>query len=78
MARLVATSDEGTLSARDLAPEHVTRSSDGTFREKIAAYEKALLLEALDASDGNQSEAARRLGLSRPTMIDRLKRLGLG
>lgn len=80
IARLVATTEDGTLRAADLAPERASDAAaqPGTFREKMAGYEKALLLEALDASDGNQSEAARRLGLSRPTMIDRLKRLGLG
>lgn len=79
IARLVATTEDGTLCASDLTPERASAgaSAPGTFREKMASYEKALLLEALEAADGNQSEAARRLGLSRPTMIDRLKRLGL-
>ncbi len=80
MARLVASSEDGVLRADDLEPErrHDAPAESGTFREKVAAFERALLLEALDAADGNQSEAARRLGLSRPTMIDRLKRLGIG
>ncbi len=80
IARLVATSEDGVLSARDLEPEPRSdaRGCGGTFREKVASFEKALLLEALEASGGNQSEAARQLGLSRPTMIDRLKKLGIG
>jgi two-component system response regulator AtoC len=78
IARLVATTEDGTLRVSDLAPETTTRANEATFREKLAAYERALLVEALEASDGNQSEAARRLGLSRPTMIDRIKRLGIG
>jgi two-component system response regulator AtoC len=76
VARLVATTEDGVLRASDLGAEPRPASA-ATFREKMAAYERALLVEALEASDGNQSEAARRLGLSRPTMIDRLKRLGL-
>jgi two-component system response regulator HydG len=32
----------------------------------------------LDATGGNQSEAARRLGVSRVTLIDKLKKYGLG
>ena len=35
-----------------------------TFSEKIAALERRLVLDALAAADGNQAEAARRLGLS--------------
>ena len=76
IARLVANAEDGVLRATDLSPEQARPASE-TFREKMMAFEKALLVDALDVSDGNQSEAARRLGLSRPTMIDRLKRLGL-
>jgi DNA-binding NtrC family response regulator len=32
---------------------------------------------ALDATGGNQSEAARRLGVSRVTLIDKMKKYGL-
>lgn len=49
-----------------------------TWRERMAAYERALLESTLAASGGNQSEAARRLGLTRVTLIDKLKRHGLG
>lgn len=75
LARLVATSEDGMLTARDLEPREERRSSGETFREKVSAYERALIEEALEASDGNQSEAARRLGMSRVTLIDRIKRL---
>jgi two-component system response regulator AtoC len=76
IARLVATCEQPTLTAADLAPD-AERPPTGTFREKVAAYERALVREALEASGGNQSEAARKLGLSRVTLIDRIRRLGL-
>lgn len=47
----------------------------GTFREAMETHERALLGAALKEAGGNQSEAARRLGMSRVTLIDRLKRL---
>jgi DNA-binding NtrC family response regulator len=77
MARLVATSEDGVLTARDLEPAAERSESGGSFREKVSAYERALIVEALDASDGNQSEAARKLGMSRVTLIDRIKKLRL-
>ena len=78
IARLVATSEDGLLTAEDLEPSAEHSRSGDSFREKVSAYERALIVEALEASDGNQSEAARKLGMSRVTLIDRIKRLGAG
>jgi len=36
----------------------------GTFTERIAALEKRLLVDALQATGGNQAAAARQLGMS--------------
>jgi two-component system response regulator AtoC len=47
------------------------------LREKVEAFERGLIMRALDATSGNQSEAARRLGISRVTMMDKVKKYGL-
>ena len=39
-------------------------SATGTFRERVAALERSLLADALRRANGNQAEAARRLGLT--------------
>jgi DNA-binding NtrC family response regulator len=44
----------------------------------VQAYERGLVVEALRAAHGNRTEAARRLGISRVTLHDKLKRYGLG
>ncbi|HYQ80700.1 MAG TPA: helix-turn-helix domain-containing protein, partial [Anaeromyxobacteraceae bacterium] len=44
----------------------------------LEAYERGLLVEALRAAGGNRSEAARRLGISRVTLHDKLRKHGLG
>ncbi len=79
VARLVALSDGGRigLSAWTATASPAPRTGGGTFREQVAAFERELLSSALEASAGNQSEAARRLGMSRVTLIDRLKKHGL-
>jgi DNA-binding NtrC family response regulator len=48
------------------------------LREKVEAYERGLVVEALRAARGNRSEAARALGISRVTLHDKLRKYGLG
>ncbi len=48
-----------------------------TYREQMEAFERNLLASTLRNASGNQSEAARRLGLSRATLYDRLQRHAL-
>jgi transcriptional regulator with GAF, ATPase, and Fis domain len=43
----------------------------------VDAFEKQLLERALADSGGNHAEAARKLGLPRVTLLDRLRRHGL-
>ncbi len=81
VTRLVALSDGGPLGTAALdepaAPPTPTVGS-GSFRERVERLERSLLTDALSAAAGNQSEAARQLGLSRVTFLDKLKRYGLG
>jgi two-component system response regulator HydG len=48
------------------------------LRERVQAYERGIVVDALRAAHGNRSEAARRLGISRVTLHDKLRRWGLG
>jgi DNA-binding NtrC family response regulator len=71
--RLVALSpaeglDPSLLPAGDAAPadEPATLS----LKERVQAYERGLVVEALREARGNRSEAARRLGVSRVTLHD--------
>ncbi len=47
------------------------------LRQRMDAYERGLVVEALRAAHGNRSEAARRLGISRVTLHDKLHKHGL-
>jgi DNA-binding NtrC family response regulator len=64
-----------------LLPGGEPLSDDGgelPLKERVQAYERGLVVEALRATRGNRTEAARRLGISRVTLHDKLKRYGLG
>ena len=49
----------------------------GLLDAALAELETRMLRETMAATRGNQSEAARRLGLSRMGLIKKLSRLGL-
>ena len=55
------------------------QSPDGTinFREYIETVERTLINRAMAAASGNRSEAARRLGLSRGSLLERLRKYGV-
>lgn len=48
-----------------------------TLKQRVEAYERGVIVEALKVARGNRSEAARALGLSRVTLHDKLGKYGL-
>jgi len=72
---------EITVEVHDSGDEHVGPLIDArngpSLKEQVEAFERGLVARALDATSGNQSEAARRLGVSRVTLIDKMKKYGL-
>jgi len=54
------------------------QAADGTvnFRECVETVERNLIVRAMMAAGDNQSEAARRLGLSRGSLLERLRKYG--
>jgi two-component system response regulator AtoC len=79
VTRLVALSEGGPIGAAALQqPDAPPATVGGSFREQVERLERSLLTQALAAAGSNQSEAARKLGLSRATFLDKLKRYGIG
>jgi two-component system response regulator AtoC len=85
VARMVALSGDGdirlqafTRIASGTAEPGAEPPPDGTLslREQLEALERSVIARTLASVAGNQSEAARRLGLSRGSLIDRLKKYG--
>jgi DNA-binding NtrC family response regulator len=49
----------------------------GDLAERLAEAERGALLEALAAEDGSRSAAARRLGVSRSQLYEKLRKHGI-
>jgi two-component system response regulator AtoC len=65
-----AASSSLTASGRDPGPGH-------PLRARVETFERSLIAEAFEAAAHNQSETARRLGVSRPALIEKLHKYGL-
>jgi two-component system response regulator HydG len=80
--RIVALSPDGSLDLSLLpgtsAPPQVEEPLPSLdLKSRVEAYERGLLVEALKAAGGNRSEAARRLGIGRVTLYEKLQKYGL-
>jgi two-component system response regulator AtoC len=65
-----AASSVPSLAGADPGPGH-------PLRARVEAFERGLIAEAFEAAARNQSETARRLGVSRPALIEKLHKYGL-
>src|SRR5216684_1700476 len=84
VARMVAMSRGGEIDADAFtsavaSPPGAEPAPQGglTLKDQLDTFERGLIAQALSAASGNQSEAARRLGMSRSALLDRLKKYGL-
>jgi DNA-binding NtrC family response regulator len=62
---------------QEAAPAPAGEDGPLGLKGRVEAYERGLVVEALRNARGNRSEAARRLGISRVTLHDKLKKYGL-
>src|SRR5437868_5396054 len=86
VARIVALSTGGDIGLEAFAAASTAPAADAdaeappegtlSLREQLDAVERSLIRRTMTAVGGNQSEAARRLGLSRGSLIERLKKYG--
>lgn len=76
-ARLVATCREALQDAGHLGAPTTGTSTSAEPPRSLAAQERAALMVAVAQAQGNLSEAARQLGLSRAALYRRLDKHGL-
>jgi sigma-54-dependent transcriptional regulator len=61
----------------NLRQEHSDNDRNQTLRERMDGVERSLLLDCLRKNRGNQTQAARELGLPRRTLLYRMERLSI-
>ena len=78
MKKAVIMAEGKVISAQDL---QLDQSADDaklpTLREVRENAERRLVMDVLAATQGNVSKTAKLLGVSRPTLYDLMKNLGL-
>ncbi len=62
---------------RTAAALAAAREDAAALREQVEAIERGMIARARECCGGTESEAARRLGVSRVTLIDKMKKYGL-
>jgi DNA-binding NtrC family response regulator len=77
--RLVALSSGGVVDEAAATAGDGPQGAAGPLplRDRVEAFERGLILEELRRTGGNRSETARRLGVSRVTLIDKLRKYGI-
>ena len=71
-----ATGEDGDPIAETIRRE-LASGRDGLFEELMDRFGHLVIRLALEATGGNRSQAARLLGLSRPTLIAKIEKYGL-
>jgi two-component system response regulator HupR/HoxA len=79
--RMVLLSEEGGVIGPDLLSDHIyqrsraTMASDGDLKSAIRELEDKMIQKALERFDQNKSRTARALGISRQSLIDKMRRM---
>jgi two-component system response regulator AtoC len=68
--RSSSTPASSSSAAGDPGPSH-------PLRARVEGFERAIIAEQFESASKNQSETARRLGVSRPALIEKLHKYGL-
>jgi len=55
----------------------VPAASVAELKDRVDAYERGLIVQALEANRNNRSQTARALGLARATLLSKMKKYGL-
>jgi transcriptional regulator of acetoin/glycerol metabolism len=74
----VIISQEETIKRKHMPPFLLKEAAGAPVRISLSENERVLILQALEESNWNKHDAARRLHLSRSTLYSKIRRYGLG
>lgn len=74
---LSSTLDIDTITEPSAGATEQVVDGELTLKERVDAFERGLIVDAMDRYAQNQSETARRLGLNRATLIAKLKKYSM-
>jgi PAS domain S-box-containing protein len=81
--RMVLLTEDGYITP-NLLPEKIASinktnylPSSKELEREVKQYEKLKILEALESENGNKTEAAKRLGITRATLYNKMKKLNI-
>jgi two-component system NtrC family response regulator len=77
LKRAVIMAEGSRIDARDLDLVNMADETALTLKAAREAADRQAIRRALARSDGNMSQAAKLLGISRPTLYDLVKQYGL-
>jgi DNA-binding NtrC family response regulator len=69
--------EAGGYGGAEASPIVLAASGSGTLQDAVEALERSLLERGLERTQGNRTQLARELAISRTTLLERLKRFGL-
>ncbi len=76
-AALICPEDEIDEEHLQLAPLAESPASAGSLHADVESLERRRIVETLESCGGNQTRAAQKLGISRGTLLARLKQFGI-
>ena len=65
------------MQAKPYVVNQATEPTRMDLKARLEAYERSLIVEALEAAGGHQRRTAARLGILPTTLHEKMKRLGL-
>lgn len=77
MEKAVILSDSNVLKPEDFFFKQILSSKFGDEHLTIEDMEKRMILSAIEKNDGNMSVAAEKLGITRQTLYNKIKKYGL-
>lgn len=73
----IADMDQSSLAKEELSSDVPLLDEASSLKEKLEGFEKDIIIKELNRSEGNKQLCARNLSITRATLYNRIKKLGI-